>query len=197
MGKIKELTTQKAEMLQWELASQAKARFYQNVMEWENCSYEEAVKLAQGETEPVRWDYTLGLKLCDPLMMMAMHAQLGKKARAQAVENFKATLTPEELKIYEEDVEPTSMGKAFRESLRRKKKHPDQERRQSRGGGGTGIEAHKGLPYSVLDELRGCRELPAVDELLNLRDHLVRKSDVDLVRNHDVRYSLILILLPL
>ena len=160
MGRIKELTTQKAEMLQWELASQAKARFYQNVMEWENCSYEEAVKLAQGETEPVRWDYTLGLKLCDPLMMMAMHAQLGKKARAQAVENFKATLTPEELKIYEEDVEPTSMGKAFRESLKRKKKHPDQERRQSRGGGGTGIVGLQCHSHGVPDELDCVPEFP-------------------------------------
>lgn len=120
MGKIKDQAVEKAERLQWELASAAKAKFYNQVMEWESCSYEEAVKMCTGESDPIRPDYTLGLKLSDPLLQMSMSLQ-GKKRRAEAVERFRATLTPEELKLYDEEVAPMSMGKKFKEALKRKK----------------------------------------------------------------------------
>ena len=120
MGKIKDMTTAKAEDLQMQLAAQARVRYYSQIMEWESCSYEEAIAFC---SDPTRPDYRLGFKMCDPLMQMAMHMQVGKKARTEAVAKFKSGLQPDELEIFEKDVETTSMGKAFREAMRRKKKN--------------------------------------------------------------------------
>ena len=120
MGKIKDKATEKAEQLQWELASAAQAKFYKQVMEWEHCDYETAVKMCTGESDPVRPDYTLGLKMSDPLLQLGMHMQ-GKKRREEAVERFRSTLTPEELELFDEQVAPMKMGKAFKSALKRAK----------------------------------------------------------------------------
>lgn len=120
MGKIKDQAVEKAERLQWELASAAQAKFYNQVMEWEGCDYETAVKMCTGESDPIRPEYTLGLKLADPLLQLSMSFQ-GKKRRAEAVERFRSTLTPEELKLYDEQVAPMSMGKKFKAALKKAK----------------------------------------------------------------------------
>lgn len=99
------------------LQAEGQVRFINNVMKWENCDYEQAVKYCTGETDPVRWEYTLGYKLADPIWSMGIFQQPGHRARARAAANFRKTLTPEEDEIFVNEC----MGKTAR-SVRKEMK---------------------------------------------------------------------------
>jgi len=121
MGKIREISTEKAKELQSALRSQAQIKFIHQVMEWEGVDYEMALAICEGRTKEKEWEYTLGFKMADPLMQMALNLQPGKKARAQAAENFKRTLTPEEREIFEREVETMNTRSMMKSALKRKK----------------------------------------------------------------------------
>lgn len=125
MGKIREMSTAKAWEMHDALQSQAQVRFIQYVMKEEDVAWETAAAICTGRTDPKEPEYTLGYKLADPMGMMAMNMQLGKKARAQAVENFEATLDEDELKLFREQVATQSTRQMFRSALKREKKKKD------------------------------------------------------------------------
>lgn len=83
---------------------QGQTKFITNVMEWENCTWEEAQKICHGETEPIQYEYTLGYKLSDPVWVLGMTKQVKKKWREEAIKNFEKMLCPEELEIFRRDV---------------------------------------------------------------------------------------------
>ena len=109
--------------------AEGQVRFVQNVMEWENCDYEQAVAYCVGDTDPVHHEYTLGYKLADPIWSIGIFQQPGHRARARAAANFRKTLTPEEDEIFLNEC----MGKTARsvrkemksEIKKAKKKHKD------------------------------------------------------------------------
>lgn len=74
--------------------------FLADVARWENCSLDEAMAICTGKTDPIRWEYTLGYKLADPVWNIGIYKQLGNKARAKAARNFRKLLTPEEDEIF-------------------------------------------------------------------------------------------------
>lgn len=122
MGKFRQLSTEKAWEMHDHLQGEAQMRFIQYVMKEEDVDFEMAAAICTGRTDPKEPEYTLGYKLADPMGMMAMNMQLGKKARAQAVENFEATLDEDELKLFREQVATKSTREMFRDALKRKKK---------------------------------------------------------------------------
>ena len=97
--------------------AEGQVRFVQNVMEWENCDYEQAVAYCVGDTDPVHHEYTLGYKLADPIWSIGIFQQPGHRARAKAAANFRKTLTPEEDEIFVNEC----MGKTAR-SVRKEMK---------------------------------------------------------------------------
>ena len=97
--------------------AEGQVRFIKNVMEWEQCDYEQAVKYCVGDTDPVHHEYTLGYKLADPIWSIGIFQQPGHRARARAAANFRKTLTPEEDEIFVNEC----MGKTAR-SVRKEMK---------------------------------------------------------------------------
>lgn len=122
MGKIRNIVTQKAEDARNTLAGEAQMRFIRQVMEWEEVDFTTAQAICLGNTDPVEWEYTLGYKMSDPVFQMAMNGQVRKKARDQARENFKKTLTPEELEIFVRDVETMNLKQMLKKEMKRAKK---------------------------------------------------------------------------
>lgn len=112
---------EKAWELQDQLAVRARADYIQKVMKWEECDYEEAYLICIRKTDPVEPEYSLGYKMCDPIYLMAMNAQLRKKDRDAAREKFKLMLEPDELKIFEEQVEKMDTRKMWKEEKKRQK----------------------------------------------------------------------------
>ena len=112
---------EKAWELQDQLAVRARANYIQKVMKWEECDYEEAYLICIGKTDPVEPEYSLGYKMCDPIYLMAMNAQLRKKDRDAAREKFKEMLEPDELKIFEEQVEKMDTRQMWKDEKKRQK----------------------------------------------------------------------------
>lgn len=118
---IRDKAVQKAWELHDQKAAEARAKFLQQIMQDEEVTYEEAYAIATGKTDPKETEYTLGYKMSDPLMMLGMFSQPGKKARAQAIEKFEATLDPDELDLFRREVLPMKTGERFRSALKRAK----------------------------------------------------------------------------
>lgn len=103
------------------LAAQARSKYIVWIMKEEGVDYETAVALATGKTDPIEYEFTLGYKLADPILQIAMSAQPGKKNRELAIANFEKTLEPEELKLFRESYGPDAR-KQFKQQLKEEKK---------------------------------------------------------------------------
>lgn len=117
---IREKLTGKAWDLTNRLAGEAQLKFIQKVMEWEQVDFETAQAICLGRTDPKEPEYTLGFKLADPVLQCAMNAQR-KKHRQQAIENFRATLDPDELEIFDRDVLSLDTRDMMKMEFKRKK----------------------------------------------------------------------------
>lgn len=121
-----ELSREKKEEAERILASRAGAHFVQSVMEDEGVDYDTALAMCMdGEGHP---DIYVGWKMCDPIWIARAYADPRKKARKQAIEEFRATLTPAQLEAFEK-INAQPIGKALKEELKRKQK----ERRSDSG----------------------------------------------------------------
>lgn len=127
MGKLKQMSLDKAYALQDRLAAEARAKFIGQVMEWEECGYEEAYAICTGQTDPIEYEYTLGYKMSDPLYMMAMNLQLTRRQREEAKDSFETLLCPEELELFRKEVRAMNTRDKMKAALRRKKKEADDE----------------------------------------------------------------------
>lgn len=124
--KIKGIATDKANELRDKMAAQARSEFIAKVMKWEDVDYETAYAICIGKTDPKEPEYTLGYKMADPMMQMAMHGQLSKKSRAKAVEIFEETLDPDELELFMREVVPMNMRTLIKDEFKRKRKEKPQ-----------------------------------------------------------------------
>ena len=103
------------------LESKAQKNFVKWVAKEKKIDFYQALLICQGHSDPIEWEYTLGYKMSNPVYMIAMNMQ--KKAnREKAMENFKKELTPEELAIFESEVQTKSMRTKFRSELGKAKK---------------------------------------------------------------------------
>lgn len=105
-----------------DLAMQAQYQYLQWLMKEESCSYEEAIAIVQGRTDPLEVEYMLGYKLADPAWMIALFKQPGKKRRMNAALNFCDLLSDDEKIVFWRDVFNAETGKAFKEKWKKEKK---------------------------------------------------------------------------
>lgn len=119
---IKARIENRATQLQSDLAAQAQMKFIQWLMKEEECDYEMAMAIVQGNTDPLEPEYMLGFKLADPVLQIALFKQVSKKSRKQAAENFAATLSEEERILFWNEVFNEETGKKFKKSYKSEKK---------------------------------------------------------------------------
>ena len=112
----------KAMETQQNLAAQAQAKYLTWLMKEEDCSYEEAIAIVQGRTDPLEPEYMLGYKLADPVWMIAIFKQAGKKRRLQAAQNFAMGLSQEEQIIFWREVFDEKTCKKFKKEYKKAKK---------------------------------------------------------------------------
>lgn len=92
------------------LGNQAKMDFVRKVAEDEGVSIESALDMCANVPK-----YSLGMKMASP-------ADLMMAASKKYVDAFKRGLTPEELEIFEKEVEPMGLAKLVKEEKRRQRK---------------------------------------------------------------------------
>ena len=119
---IKARIEDRATQLQSDLAAQAQMKFIQWLMKEEECDYEMAMAIVQGNTDPLEPEYMLGFKLADPVLQIALFKQVSKKSRKQAAENFAATLSEEERILFWNEVFNEETGKKFKKTYKSEKK---------------------------------------------------------------------------
>lgn len=117
-SKLEETALEKSQDLDFK----AQAEYIRWLMKEEDCSYEEAIAIVQGRTEPLEVEYMLGYKLSSPAWMIALFKQPGKKRRLNAALNFAETLSDEEKIVFWRDVFNAETGKAFKDKWKKEKK---------------------------------------------------------------------------
>lgn len=117
-NKINEAAMQKSQ----DLAAQAQYKYLQWIMKEESCSYDEAIAIIQGRTDPLEVEYMLGYKLADPAWMIALFKQPGKKRRMNAALNFADLLSDPEKEVFWKEVFNAETGKSFKEKWKKEKK---------------------------------------------------------------------------
>lgn len=100
------------------MKAEAQKKYVKWVSKEEKIDYDSALKICEGRTDPINWNYTLGYKMSHPVYMIAMNLQR-KDNRAKAIENFKKELTPEETAIFEAEVETDGMRARFKRKLKK------------------------------------------------------------------------------
>lgn len=109
-----------------QVTAQGQTRFVDSVMEDEGVDRETALRWCLG-IEPGHPEISLGYKLSDPIWAVGIFNQPGRKARAQARENFRKQLTPEEDALFLEYCTGLKGGAVRRDMKReiktQKKKH--------------------------------------------------------------------------
>ena len=122
MGKIRAKIEGRAMQLQSDLAAQSQMKYIQWLMKEEECDYEMAMAIVQGNTDPLEPEYMLGFKLADPVLQIALFKQVSKKSRKQAAENFAATLSDPEKDLFWNEVFNEETGKQFKKAYKAEKK---------------------------------------------------------------------------
>jgi hypothetical protein len=119
---IKDKIEQKAMDKQQSLATQAQAKYIGWLMKEEQCDYNEAIAIVMGNTDPIEPEYMLGYKLSDPVWMIAIFKQAGKKNRVKAALNFSELLSDAEKEIFWNEVFDEQTGRKFKRKLKEEKK---------------------------------------------------------------------------
>lgn len=115
---IRSRIEEKAMETQQTLAAHAGMKYLQWLMKEEDCSYEEALAIVQGRTDPLEPEYMLGYKLSDPVVMIAIFKQHGKKNRLAAAKNFAMTLSQDEQIIFWREVFDEKNAKQFKKKYK-------------------------------------------------------------------------------
>ena len=119
---IRDKINNKALETQQNLATQAQAKYLNWLMKEESCSYEEAIAIVQGRTDPLEPEYMLGFKLADPVWMIAIFKQHPKSNRIKAAHNFAELLSEEEKNLFWNEVFDEKNAKKFKKEYKKAKK---------------------------------------------------------------------------
>lgn len=93
-----------------QLDGMARAQFLSAVAKDEGVDMEEAMRMCMEVPK-----YSLGYKMASPAMLRMASSK-------KYVDAFKATLTPEELEIFENEVQPMGLKGLMKDEMRRKRK---------------------------------------------------------------------------
>ena len=119
---IKSKIYDKAEATTVQLRYQAQCKFIKWLMKEEDVDETMAWAIVEGRTEEIEWEYTLGFKLADPVLQLALFKQHSKTARRQAAENFAKTLSEEEKEIFFTQVFDETNAAKFKKKMKEEKK---------------------------------------------------------------------------
>lgn len=103
------------------LKCEAQQKYVKKMAKAEGIDYHIMLYRCQHPTDPEDFYYSLGFKMSNPVYMIAMNLQK-KGNRSKAIENFKKELCPEELKIFESEVQTDNMRTNFKKELKTKAK---------------------------------------------------------------------------
>ena len=127
--KIRDKAEDKAQELTDYMTVQAQAKYLQWVMKEYSCTYEEAWDICTGELQPndpedpkAKSKITLGFKLANPVLQIALFKQIPKKNRKLAADNFAEGLNDEEREIFYSEVFNEESGKRFKAEYKKEKK---------------------------------------------------------------------------
>ena len=79
-------------------------KFVKRVQKWEKVDRNTAWAICNGWTDPVEWKYTLGFKMADPAMTIALFVQPDKEGRRNAADLLMESLEEEEKEIFLSEV---------------------------------------------------------------------------------------------
>lgn len=101
----------------------ARVKFANWVANEENIEFDDAWLICTNQDpERIIPEYSLGWKLASPLVQTELNLQPRKKAREAAREKFRKELTPEELQLFNEQVDGGMIRKAVISKVKRAKK---------------------------------------------------------------------------
>lgn len=118
MRGIKKAASDKVDDYKIRLDSECQMKYLKKIQKEDRVSYEEAVRLTQEDPK-----YSLGWKLCSPDAVADMMTESGRR-------RIKRTLTPEELEIFERDVEPMGLTKIVTGEIKRQVKEKKNKNRR-------------------------------------------------------------------
>ena len=92
------------------LDQESRSRYIQKIMREDQVDYDEAWRLVREEPK-----YSMGYKMCSPAIVMMLRMRGGK-------ETFRSMLTPEELQVFDDEVDgKVNFKKAIRTEFRKQK----------------------------------------------------------------------------
>lgn len=92
------------------LDQESRSRYIQKIMKEDQVDYDEAWRLVREEPK-----YSMGYKMCSPAIVMMLKMRGGK-------ETFRGMLTPEELKVFDNEVDgKINFKKAIKTEFKRQK----------------------------------------------------------------------------
>lgn len=124
-GEIKGAAWEKIEDANSGMDMQAQYLFVQSVMKDENVDYDTAIEFCTVGTPKWQPKYSLGYKMQSPHVTFMLQFEKGKAA-------FKKDLHPEELKIFENEVENMNMSEMFIEEWKKQRKEKKAAKKAAR-----------------------------------------------------------------
>ena len=100
-----------------QLRMQTQMKYLHWLCKEESIDMETAIAIVSGRVDPPEPEYSLGYKLSDPVLCIALWGQVNQEKRRSAADNFKKTLTPAEITLFEDEVFQDKNLKKFRKSL--------------------------------------------------------------------------------
>lgn len=92
------------------LDQESRSRYIQKIMKEDQVDYDEAWRLVREEPK-----YSMGYKMCSPAIVMMLRMRGGK-------ETFRGMLTPEELQVFDDEVDgKINFKKAIKTEFKRQK----------------------------------------------------------------------------
>lgn len=114
-GKVKGAVWEKVEDAQFQMEAMERTQFLSKIAEDEKCSLEDATLMCTPHSPKWVPKYSLGYKMAAPHIMVMLAMKGGKAA-------FKRDLEPEELVLFEEEIEHMDIGKGMIEEYKKQKK---------------------------------------------------------------------------
>lgn len=118
---LKDKAIDRAILKQEAKGAQARAKYYQYVMKEENCTLDEARDICAGRTDPQRPEYMVGFKICNPYIMTALFISEAEVREAYQ-RHIEEDMTPEEIRLFREEVLTKSTGELFTQQVEIKAK---------------------------------------------------------------------------
>lgn len=122
---VKEAGWEKIESVNDNLDIQSQYKFVQAIMKDENVDYETAIEMCTVRSPKWEPKYSLGYKMAPPHIVVMLATEKGKAA-------FKRDLEPEELQLFEDEIQTMNMKDAMLEEWKKQRKEKKAAKKEAR-----------------------------------------------------------------